>query len=43
MKDHELHEFWEEAKDVIRDTLLAQVADTAERARLAELLSLQDA
>ena len=35
MKDHELHEFWEEAKDVIRDTLLARVT--------AELLSLQDA
>ena len=22
MKDHELHEFWDEAQDVIRDTLL---------------------
>jgi hypothetical protein len=43
MKDHELHEFWAEAQDVIRDTVLARVADAAERARLAELLSLQDA
>src|ERR1700751_3296993 len=42
MKDHELHEFWEEEKDVTRDTLLARVTDAAERARLAELLSLQD-
>jgi hypothetical protein len=43
MKDHELHEFWGEAQDVIRENLLGRVADAAERARLAELLSLQDA
>jgi hypothetical protein len=43
MKDHELHAFWSEAQDVIRDNLLARVTDAAERARLAELLSLQDA
>jgi hypothetical protein len=43
MKDHELHAFWDEAQDIIRTTLLARVADAAERARLAELLSLQDA
>ena len=43
MKDHELHAFWSEAQDVIRDKLLAQVADAAERTRLAELVSLQAA
>ncbi|WP_338822143.1 hypothetical protein WDM22_38655 [Bradyrhizobium septentrionale] len=41
MKDHELHEFWEEAQEIIRTTLLARVADAAEQTRLAELLSLQ--
>jgi hypothetical protein len=43
MKDHELHAFWGEAQDVIRDKLLAKVADASERKRLAELISLQDA
>jgi hypothetical protein len=43
MKDHELHAFWAEAQDVIRDKLLAQVADASERERLAELVSLQGA
>ena len=43
MKDHELHAFWSEAQDVIRDKLLAQVADASERERLTELVSLQDA
>jgi hypothetical protein len=43
MKDHELHEFWDEAKEVIRTKLLARVTDTVERERLAELLSLQPA
>jgi hypothetical protein len=43
MKDHELHAFWAEAQDVIRDKLLARVADASERERLAELVSLQDA
>ena len=43
MKDHELHEFWAEAQDVIRDKLLVQVADASERERLAELVSLQGA
>jgi hypothetical protein len=41
MKDHELHAFWDEAKEVIASKLLAHVSDTAERARLAEVLSLQ--
>ena len=43
MKDHELHEFWDEAKEVIRTKLLARIPDTAERDRLAEMLSLQPA
>ena len=43
MKDHELHAFWSEAQDVIRDKLLAQVADASERERLAELISLEAA
>jgi hypothetical protein len=41
MKDHELHEFWSEAREVIRNKLLAQIPDTAERERLTEQLSLQ--
>jgi hypothetical protein len=43
MKDHELHEFWDEAKEVIQTKLLARIADTAERDRLAEMISLQPA
>jgi hypothetical protein len=41
MKDHELHEFWDEAKEVIRTKLLARIENAAERERLAETLSLQ--
>lgn len=41
MKDHELHEFWDEAKEVIRTKLLARITDTAERDRLADTLSSQ--
>jgi hypothetical protein len=41
MKDHELHAFWSEAKEVIQTKLLARITDTAERERLAETLSLQ--
>jgi hypothetical protein len=41
MKDHELHEFWDEAKEVIRTKLLARITDTAERDRLADTLSPQ--
>jgi hypothetical protein len=43
MSDHELHEFWDEAQEIIRTTLLARVADSAEQARLVEMLSLQTA
>jgi hypothetical protein len=43
MKDHELHAFWNEAKEVIRTRVLARVSDNAERARLADSLSLQPA
>jgi len=43
MKDHELHEFWDEAKEVIQTKLLERISDTAERERLAELLLLQPA
>jgi hypothetical protein len=43
MKDHELREFWSDAKEVILNKLLARISDTAERERLAETLSLQPA
>jgi hypothetical protein len=43
MNDHDLHVFWTEAKEVIRTKLLDRVPDTAERERLAEMLSLQPA
>ena len=43
MTDHELHVFWTQAKEVIRTKLLDRVPDTAERGRLAEMLSLQAA
>lgn len=41
MKDHELHEFWSEAVEVIQTKLLPRIANVAERERLAEMLSLQ--
>ncbi|UGY25034.1 hypothetical protein HU675_0045425 [Bradyrhizobium septentrionale] len=43
MKDHELHEFWDEAKEAINTKLLARIADPAEKDRLAAMLSLQPA
>jgi hypothetical protein len=43
MTDHELHTFWHDAQEVIRTKLLERVPDTAERERLAEMLSLQPA
>jgi hypothetical protein len=43
MKDHELHEFWDEAKDVIRTQLLERIPNPDERQRLAETLSLSPA
>ena len=39
MSDRELHTFWKEAKDVLRNKLLPGVADAAERHRLAAMLS----
>lgn len=41
MKDHELHEFWDEAKEVIKTKLLPRIENAAERERLTETLSLQ--
>ena len=41
MKDHELHEFWDEAKEVIKSKLLERIEDAAERERLTDTLSLQ--
>jgi hypothetical protein len=43
MKDHELHEFWDEAKEVIRTKLLDRIKNAAERERLTQMLSLQPA
>ena len=43
MTDDDLHAFWAEAQEVIRTKLLDRVPDTAERGRLAEMLSLQAA
>jgi hypothetical protein len=43
MTDHELHLFWDEARLVIETRLLPRIADSAERARLAEILSPQPA
>jgi hypothetical protein len=43
MKDHELYEFWDEAKEVIKTKLLARIKNPAERDRLAEMLSPQPA
>ena len=41
MKDHELHQFWDEAREVIRNKLLERIPNSDERARLAESLLLQ--
>jgi hypothetical protein len=38
MKDHELHQFWDEALEIIRVELLPQITDAAERERLASTL-----
>ncbi|MBR0753467.1 hypothetical protein JQ604_14865 [Bradyrhizobium jicamae] len=43
MKDHELHEFWDEAKEIIKSQLLPRIENAAERERLAATLSLQPA
>jgi hypothetical protein len=41
MRDHELHQFWDEAREVIRNKLLDRIPNSDERARLAESLLLQ--
>jgi hypothetical protein len=43
MKDHELHEFWHDAKEVIRKEYLPRVKDIALRDQLADMLSLESA
>jgi hypothetical protein len=43
MRDHELHEFWHDAKDVIRKDYLPRIKDAVERERLAAQLSLAPA
>jgi hypothetical protein len=43
MRDHELHEFWHDAKEVIRQIYLPRVIDAAERDYLADQLSLESA
>jgi hypothetical protein len=43
MKDHELHAFWDEAKEIIKSRLLAQIENAAERERLTEVILLQPA
>jgi hypothetical protein len=43
MTDHELHLFWDEARPVIESRLLPRIADTAERERLAGMLSREPA
>jgi hypothetical protein len=41
MKDHELHEFWHDAREVIRKEYLPRVDDAALRDQLADMLSLE--
>jgi hypothetical protein len=43
MRDHELHEFWHDAKEVLRKDYLPRVMDSAEREQLADQLSLAPA
>jgi hypothetical protein len=43
MTDHELREFWRDAREVIQNKLLDRIPDMAERERLADSLSLQSA
>jgi hypothetical protein len=43
MKDHELHVFWDEAREIVMSRLLPKIEDDAERTRLAEMLSPQPA
>ncbi|MBO4222000.1 hypothetical protein [Bradyrhizobium neotropicale] len=43
MRDPELRTFWDEAKTIITDNMLACIKDDAERHRVEELLSLEPA
>lgn len=43
MKDHELHAFWSEAREIAQTKLVPKIKDAAERQRLADTLSLQPA
>lgn len=43
MKDHELHAFWAEAREIAQTKLVPKIKDAAERQRLADTLSLQPA
>jgi hypothetical protein len=43
MKDHELHEFWHDAREVIRKEYLPRIDDAALREQLADMLSLESA
>jgi hypothetical protein len=43
MNDRELHEFWNEAKEVIQHSLMKKIKAPAERNHLAELLQLEPA
>ena len=43
MKDHELHAFWSEAREIAQNKLVPRIKDAAERQRLADTLSLQPA
>jgi hypothetical protein len=43
MRDHELHEFWHDAKEVIRKEYLPRVKDLAMRDQLADMLLLESA
>jgi hypothetical protein len=43
MKDHELHTFWDEARETIISRILPRIEDPTERARMEELFSPQPA
>jgi len=43
MRDHELHEFWHDAKEVLRKDYLPRITDCEERDHLADQLSLEPA
>ena len=41
MKDHELHAFWDDACQILRNEMLPEISDQAMRDRLADMLSLE--